>query len=74
MRYNHFDMLPDRAFLKVGGRITLEGGGGGGGQQQSTQTSYQTNIPAYLEDPAKRMVSRGETLSEQGYQPYTEPV
>ena len=71
MRYNHFDMLPERAFLKVGGRITLEGGGGGGGQQQSTQTSYQTNIPAYLEDPAKRMVSRGETLSEQGYQPYT---
>ena len=72
MRYNHFDMLPERAFLKVGGRITLEGGGsGGGGNQQSTQTAYQTNIPAYLEDPAKRMVSRGETLSEQGYQPYT---
>ena len=72
MRYNHFDMLPERAFLKVGGRITLEGGGsGGGGSQESTQTAYQTNIPAYLEEPAKRMVSRGETLSEQGYQPYT---
>jgi hypothetical protein len=71
MRYNHFDMLPERAFLKVGGRITLEGGGGGGGQTQQTSTAYQTNIPAYLEDPAKRMVSRGETLSEQGYQPYT---
>jgi len=72
MRYNHFDMLPERAFLKVGGRITLEGGGsGGGGSTQQTSTAYQTNIPAYLEDPAKRMVSRGETLSEQGYQPYT---
>lgn len=72
MRYNHFDMLPERAFLKVGGRITLEGGGGsgGGGNQQSTQTSYQTNIPAYLEEPAKRMVARGETLSEQAYEPY----
>ena len=68
MRYNHFDMLPERAFLKVGGRITLEGGGGGG-QTQQTSTQYQTNIPAYLEDPAKRMVSRGETLSEQGYIP-----
>lgn len=55
----------------AGGRRSLNGGGGGGGQQQSTQTSYQTNIPAYLEDPAKRMVSRGETLSEQGYIPYT---
>lgn len=72
MRYNHFDMLPERAFLKVGGRITLEGGGsgGGGGQQTSTGTTYQTNIPAYLEDPTKRMVSRGELLSQQEYIPY----
>lgn len=71
MRYNHFDMLPERAFMKVGGRVTLEGGGsGGGGQQQSTGTTYQTNIPAYLEDPTKAMVSRGELLSQQEYQPY----
>ena len=64
MRYNHFDMLPERAFLKVGGRITLEGGGsGGGGSSTQTSTSYQTNIPAYLEEPTKRFVARGETLS-----------
>lgn len=72
MRYNHFDMLPERAFLKVGGRITLEGGGSsGGGTSTQTSTSYQTNIPAYLEDPTKRLVARGETLSEQAYTPYT---
>ena len=71
MRYNHFDMLPERAFMKVGGRVTLEGGGsGGGGQTQSTGTTYQTNIPAYLEDPTKNMVSRGELLSNQAYIPY----
>lgn len=71
MRYNHFDMLPERAFMKVGGRVTLEGGGsGGGGQTQSTGTTYQTNIPAYLEDPTKAMVARGELLSQQAYQPY----
>ena len=29
MRYNHFDMLPERAFQPVGKRMTLEGGGGG---------------------------------------------
>jgi len=68
MRYNHFDMLPERAFLKVGGRITLEGGGGGG---QTTGTTYQTNIPEWLRAPTERMVARGETLSEQPYQPYT---
>lgn len=31
MRYNHFDLLPMRAFRKEAGRMTLEGGGGGGG-------------------------------------------
>lgn len=74
MRYNHFDMLPERAFLKVGGRVTLEGGGGsGGGSSQSTQTgtTYQTNIPAYLEEPTKNMVARGELLSNQPYLPYS---
>jgi len=69
MRYNHFDMLPDRAFMKVGGRVTLEGGGSGG-TQQTTGTTYQTNIPAYLEDPTKAMVARGELLSQQEYQPF----
>lgn len=29
MRYDHFSMLPDRAFRSVGGRMTLEGGGKG---------------------------------------------
>ncbi len=30
MRYNHFDMLPEKAFQPVGKRMTLEGGGGVG--------------------------------------------
>ena len=51
------------------GRRTPNGGGSGGGGS-STGTTYQTNIPAYLEDPTKRMVSRGETLSEQEFLPY----
>ena len=29
MRYNHFDMLPEKAFRPVGKRMTLEGGKGG---------------------------------------------
>ena len=29
MRYNHFDMLPEKAFRSLGGRMTLEGGGKG---------------------------------------------
>lgn len=29
MRYDHFSMLPERAFQPIGGRMTLEGGGKG---------------------------------------------
>lgn len=53
------------------GRRTPNGGGSsGGGTQQTTGTTYQTNIPAYLEDPTKNMVARGELLSQQEYIPY----
>jgi hypothetical protein len=44
MRYNHFDMLPEKAFQPVGKRMTLEGGSGGGSQ---TSTSTSTNMPEY---------------------------
>jgi hypothetical protein len=35
MRYNHLDMLPEKAFQPVGKRMTLEGGGGGGSSGKS---------------------------------------
>lgn len=46
MRYNHFDMLPEKAFRPVGKRMTLEGGSGGGSQ---TSTSTSTNLPTYAQ-------------------------
>lgn len=45
MRYNHLDMLPEKAFKPVGKRMTLEGGGGG--SQTSTGTTYTSNVPEY---------------------------
>ena len=47
MKYDHFSMLPERAFQPRNGRhgMTLEGGGGGG-PTQSTVT--QSNIPDWL--------------------------
>lgn len=44
MRYNHLDMLPIKAFQRVGKRMTLEGGGSGGG---GNTTSTSTNMPTY---------------------------
>jgi hypothetical protein len=47
MKYDHFSMLPERAFQPRNGRMnmTLEGGGGGG---QTSSTVTQTNIPEWL--------------------------
>lgn len=42
MRYNHLDMLPEKAFQPVGKRMTLEGGGG-----STTGTTYSTTLPEY---------------------------
>lgn len=72
MRYNHFDMLPERAFLKVGGRVTREGGGGGSPPPPSPQqvTTSTSNIPDWLQGPTQAMVARGEALSHLPYQAY----
>jgi len=46
MKYDHFTMLPEKAFQPRNGRqgMTLEGGGGGG----QTSTTYTSNIPEWL--------------------------
>ena len=57
MRYNHFDMLPERAFLKVGGQIKPQGGGGGNSNPGPTQTNVtQTNIPQYAQPYVESML------------------
>ena len=82
MRYNHFDMLPERAFLKVGGRITLEGGGGSPAPQPTTQTVQQTNIPEYAQPYVETMLGTaqqqvytydpsGNVTGIKGYTPYS---
>jgi hypothetical protein len=57
MRYNHFDMLPERAFLKVGGKIKPQGGSGGNPNPGPTQTNVtQTNIPQYAQPYVESML------------------
>lgn len=79
MRYDHFSMLPERAFQPRNGRfggMTLEGGGGGG---PSTTTTYTSNIPEWLRPQTEALlgaatqeyfnVSPGGDI--QGIKPYT---
>lgn len=47
MRYNHLDMLPEKAFSPVGKRMTLEGGGGRG-QTQTSQTGIDPMLKPYI--------------------------
>lgn len=62
MRYDHDSMLPERAFMKIGGRMTLEGGGKGsappppdytGAAQAQAQSSAETtNMANYANRPS----------------------
>lgn len=70
MRYNHFDMLPERAFLKVGGKIMPQGGG----SSAPTSTTVQnTNIPEYAKPYVESTLGKAAAvtdLTNNPYQPY----
>ena len=56
MKYSHFTLLPERAFLKVGGKIMPQGGSGGGGGQPTQTNVTQTNIPEYARPYTESML------------------
>ena len=73
MRYDHFSMLPEKAFQPRNGRqgMTLEGGGsggGGGGPQQVTQTT--SNLPEYAKPYFTNLMQRAQAESYREYTPY----
>jgi hypothetical protein len=70
MKYNHLDMLPERAFLKVGGQIKPQGGGG---SAPTTTTVQNTNIPAYAQPYVESTLGKAAALTnttDNPYQPY----
>ena len=68
MKYNHFDMLPDRAFLKVGGKIMPQGGGG---SSAPTQTTVQnTNIPEYAKPYVESTLGKAAAVTDTTQNPY----
>lgn len=82
MRYDHFSMLPERAFQPRNGRcggMALEGGGGGGTTQSTTYTS---NIPEWLRPQTEALLGAatqeyfnvgadGQIQSIKPYTPYS---
>ena len=62
--------LGDSVTRKEGGRIIYgDGGGGGSGKQEST--TYTSNLPEYAQPYFERGMERAESLSQEGYVPYT---
>ena len=71
MRYNHFDMLPERAFLKVGGKIKPQGGGGVGSGTPTNQNVTTTSIPEYARPYVERSLGQAAALTDINQNPYT---
>lgn len=59
MKYNHFHMLPEQAFKKVGGKIKVYMGGGGSSQPSNT-TVTNTNIPEYAQPYVGNMMNAAQ--------------
>jgi len=72
MRYDHFSMLPEKAFQpRNGGRsMTLEGGSGGGSPPSQPTMTSQVTIPEYAEPYMSRLLGKAEALTESPYQTY----
>lgn len=75
MRYNHFDMLPEKAFIrKAGGGILPQGGGGGTTNTPTQTTTNATSIPAYAQPYVESTLGQTSALTDinqNPYQPYT---
>jgi hypothetical protein len=69
MRYDHFSMLPERAFQPRGRYGMTFEGGDSGGSPQPTSTST-TTIPEYAKPYAERALGKAEALSDAPYQTY----
>ena len=69
MRYDHFTMLPERAFNKVGGRITYEGGSSPAPAPSNT-TNVTTSIPEWAKPYAEKTMGQASALTDLNQNPY----
>jgi hypothetical protein len=67
MKYNHLDMLPEQAFIKVGGKIKPQGGGG---SAPTSTTVQNTNIPEYAQPYVESTLGKAAALTDTSNNPY----
>jgi hypothetical protein len=61
-------MLPDAAFQRVGGRMTLEGGGSSAPEQK--MTTRDSSLPSYLQPYQDKNLANSQEIAGRGYTPY----
>jgi hypothetical protein len=66
MRYNHLDMLPEKAFNPLGKRMTLEGGGGSSGSS-TTNTQIDKTLRPFVKYGLNEAQQLYETASPNYY-------
>ena len=59
MKYNHIDMLPEKAFQPIGRQMTLEGGSSPSAPTSTTVTN--TNIPDYAQPYVQNMLNAAQS-------------
>jgi hypothetical protein len=67
MKYNHIGMLPEQAFIKVGGKIKPQGGGG---SAPTSTTVQNTNIPEYAQPYVESTLGKAAALTDTSNNPY----
>lgn len=68
MRYHLDTMLPDAAFQRIGGRMTLEGGGSSAPEQK--MTTRDSSLPSYLQPYQDKNLANAQEIAGRGYTPY----
>jgi len=71
MRYDLDTMLPDAAFQRVGGRMTLEGGGSSAPAE--TMKTQDNSLPSYLQPYQDKNLANSQEIAGRGYTPYGGP-
>ena len=70
MQLDHFGMYPERAFMKVAGRMTLEGGGGKGGSSPPPAPDYTGAAQATAAGNKEAAIAAQEGNMINQYTPY----
>jgi len=70
MRYNHFDLLPEQAFVRSAGGTIKPQGGGSAPSTPTNTTVTNTSIPSYAQPYVESTLGQAAALTDINQNPY----